>query len=82
MKVKSLSRVRLSATPWTVAFQVPPSMEFSRQDYWSGLPYPPPGDLPDPGIEPGLLHYKQMLYHLRHQGSQAWRVRAIQRLGG
>ena len=82
VKVKSLSRVRLSATPWTVAFQVPPSMEFSRQDYWSGLPYPPPGDLPDPGIEPGLLHYKQMLYRLRHQGSQAWRVRAIQRLGG
>ena len=82
VKVKLLSRVRLFATPWTVAFQVPPSMEFSRQDYWSGLPYPPPGDLPYPGIEPGLLHYKQMLYHLRHQGSQAWKVRAIQRLGG
>ena len=40
------------ATPWTVAHQVPPSMGFSRQEYWSGLPFPSPGDLPDPGIEP------------------------------
>ena len=48
-----LSRVRLFATPWTVAHQAPPSMEFSRQEYWSGLPFPSPGDLPDPGIEPG-----------------------------
>ena len=47
------SRVRLSAIPWTVAYQVPPSMGFSRQEYWSGLPFPSPGDLPDPGIEPG-----------------------------
>ena len=52
-KMKSLSRVLLFATPWTVAYQAPPSMEFSRQEYWSGLPYPSPGDLPDPGIEPG-----------------------------
>ena len=49
--MKSLSRVRLSATPWTVAYQAPPSMEFSNQVYWSGLPFPFPGDLPDPGIE-------------------------------
>ena len=42
-----------SATPWTVAPQVPPSMGFSRQEYWNGLPYHSPGDLPDPGIEPG-----------------------------
>ena len=41
-----------SATPWTVARQAPPSMGFSRQEYWSGLPFPSPGDLPDPGIEP------------------------------
>ena len=41
----------LSATPWTVAHQAPLSMGFSRQEYWSGLPCPPPGDLPDPGIE-------------------------------
>ena len=41
-----------SATPWTVASQAPLSMEFSRQEYWSGLPFPSPGDLPDPRIEP------------------------------
>ena len=52
MKVKSLSHVQLFATPWTVAYQAPPSMGFSRQEYWSGLPLPSPGDLPDPGIEP------------------------------
>ena len=51
-KVKSLSRVRLFATQWTVAHQAPLSMGLSRQEYWSGLPYPPPGDLPDPGINP------------------------------
>ena len=50
--VKLLSRVRLFATPWTVAYQAPPSRGFSRQEYWSGLPFPSPGDLPDPGIEP------------------------------
>ena len=53
VKVKLLSRVRLSATPWTVAYQVPPSMGFSRQEYWSGVPFPSPGDLPNPGIKPG-----------------------------
>ena len=47
----SLSRVRLFATPWTVAYQAPPSMGFSRQEYWSGLPFPSPGNLPNPGIE-------------------------------
>ena len=47
------SRVRLFATPWTVAHQDPLSMGFSRQEYWSGLPFPPPGDLPDPEMEPG-----------------------------
>ena len=53
VKVKSLSHVRLFATLWTVAYQALPSMEFSRQEYWSGLPFPSPGDLPDPGIELG-----------------------------
>ena len=52
VKVKSLSHIRLFATPWTVAYQTPQSMEFSRQEYWSGLPSPSPGDLPNPGIEP------------------------------
>jgi len=50
--VKSLSPVRLFVTPWTVAYQAPQSVEFSRQEYWSGLPFPSPGDLPNPGIEP------------------------------
>ena len=50
--MKLLSRVRLFATPWTVAYQASPSMGFSRQEYWSGVPLPSPGDLPDPGIEP------------------------------
>ena len=53
MKVKLLSCVRLFATPWTVAYQAPQSMEFSREEYWSGLPYPSPGDLPHPQIKPG-----------------------------
>ena len=51
--VHLLSHVQLFATPWTVAYQAPPSMGFSRQEYWSGLPFPSPGDLPNPGIEPG-----------------------------
>ena len=53
MKVKSLSRVQLSATPWTIAHQAPLSMGFPRQEYWNGLPFSSPGDLPDPGLEPG-----------------------------
>ena len=52
-EVKSLSHVQFFATPWTVAHQAPPSMEFSREEYCSGLPFPSPGDLPNPGIEPG-----------------------------
>ena len=52
-KVNLLSRVRLFSTLWTVAYQAPPSMGFSRREYWSGLPFPSPGDLPHPGIEPG-----------------------------
>ena len=53
VKVKSFSRVRLFVTPWTVAYQAPQSMEFSRQEYWSGLPFHSPGDLPNPGIKSG-----------------------------
>ena len=53
VKVNSLSHVRLFATPWTVAYQALSSMGFSRQECWSGLPFPSPGDLPDPGIKPG-----------------------------
>ena len=53
VKVKSLGHVRLFATLWTVAYQASLSIGFSRQGYWSGLPFPSPGDLPNPGIEPG-----------------------------
>ena len=52
VKVKSLSRVRLFPIPWTVAYQAPLSMGFSRQGYWSGLPFHFPRDLPNPGIKP------------------------------
>ena len=51
-ETKSLSCVRLFVTPWTVAHQTSPSMEFFSQEYWSGLPFPSPGGLPNPGIEP------------------------------
>ena len=50
--MKLLGRVRLFATPRTVAYQALPSMGFSRQEYWSGFPFPSPEDLPDPGVEP------------------------------
>ena len=53
MKVESLSRVRPFAITWAVAYQAPPSTGFSRQEYWSGLPFPSLEDLPNPGIEPG-----------------------------
>ena len=53
VKMKVLSLVRVFATPWTIACQAPPSMGFPREEYWNGLPFPSPGDLPDPGIEPG-----------------------------
>ena len=62
------SCIRLFETLWTVVCQAPLSMGFSRQEYWSGLPFPSPGDLPSPGIKPGSLHCSQILYHLSHQG--------------
>ena len=69
-----------SATPWTVALQAPLSMGFSRQEYWSGLPCPPPGDLPDPGMK-FLSHVscigQQVLYQLCHLGSMNNNERGI-----
>ena len=53
VKVIAAQSLSNSATSWTIASQAPLSMEFSRQEYWSGLPHPSPGDLPDPGIKPG-----------------------------
>ena len=66
---ESLSHVQLFATPWTVAHQAPLSLEFSRQEYWSGLPCPAPGDLPNPGVEPRSLACQWILSCLSHQGS-------------
>ena len=57
------------ATPWTVACQAPLSMEFSRQKYWSGLPFPFSGIFPTQGSNPGLLHCRQILSRQSHQGS-------------
>ena len=67
-KVKSLSHVWLFATPWTVAYKAPLSMGFSRQEYWSGLPFLQ-GIFLTQGSNPGLPHCRQTLYHLSHQGS-------------
>ena len=63
-----ISHVLLFVTPWTVAYQAPLSMGFSRQGYWSGLPFPSPWYLPNQGIEPRSPAF-QALYHLNHQGS-------------
>ena len=63
MKCKSLSRVRLFAIPWTIQ-----SMEFSKAEYWSGQPFPSPGDLPNPGIEPRSPTLQAILYQLSHKG--------------
>ena len=65
-RVCVLSCVRLFATPWTIACQALLSMGFSRQEYWSSLPFSPPVDLPDPGIKARYLHCKQILYSLSH----------------
>ena len=63
MVVLLLSHVRLFVTPWTVACQAPLSMEFSRQEYWSGVPFPSPGDIPNPGIKtrPPMLRAHSLL---------------------
>ena len=75
--MKLLSHVQLFVTPWNVAYQAPLSMGFSRQEYWSGLPFPSPGDLLDPGFEPGLPHWRQTLYRLSHQGSPKMNIMGI-----
>ena len=62
---QSLSYVRLFATSWNIAPQALLFMEFSRQEQWSGQPFPSPEDLPNPGTEPNLLNWRQILYHLK-----------------
>ena len=88
VKVKLLSRVLLIVTPWTVPYQVPLSVEFSRQEYWSGLSFPSPGDLPNQGIEPWeyiiLAIYPSWtargLRDKNHQPRNPWRHPASQEL--
>ena len=70
-KVKLLSHVWLFVTPWTVAHQAPLSVGFSRQEYWSGLPFPSPGIFLTQGSNPGLPHCRQMLYCLSHRASSS-----------
>ena len=69
-KCRSVSRVRLFATHCTVTYQAPPFMGFSRQECWSGLPFPSPRDLPTQESNPGLPHCRQTLYRLSHQASR------------
>ena len=61
-------RIQLFSNLWTIAHQSPLSIEFSRQEYWSGLPCPSPGDLPDARFKPSILHYRQILYRLSYLG--------------
>ena len=79
MKGCVLSHVQLFAITWTIASQAPLSMEFSRWEYWSGLPFPSPGYVPDPGFEPMSLPSscigRKILYQLSHQGRQSkWKL--------
>ena len=66
------SHVQLCVALWTVAHQAPLSVGFSRQEYWSGLPFPSPGIFSTQGSNLGLLHCRQILYHLSHQGSPSY----------
>ena len=76
MRAKLLSRVQLFLTLWTVAFQAPVSMGFSRQEYWSGLPCPSLGDLPDPGIEPASRMFPALVGGFSTT-SAAWEAREV-----
>ena len=77
MCVCLVSRVQLFATLWTVAHQAPLSLGFSRQEYWSGLPFPPPGDVPDPGTEPASPMFPVMQVDslmLSHRGKPSTKL--------
>ena len=77
---ESLSCVWLFVTPWTVAHQAPLSMEFSRQEYWSGLPFASPGDLPDPGMEPASPALQADSSPLSQQGSPSLLILTLTRI--
>ena len=70
-----------SATPWTVAYQASPSMGFSRQEYWGGLPFPSPGDLPNPGTEPGSPALQTDAWPSEPPGKSLWTSSVLQRKG-
>ena len=74
VKVKLLSHVQLFGNPWTIAYQPPPSIGFSRQEYWNGLPFPSPGDLPNPGIDPGSLALQTDALPSEPPGKLYWRM--------
>ena len=76
MCAQSLSCVQIFVTPWTVACQAPLSMGFSRQEYWSRVPFPPPGDLPDPGIKLESPALAGRFFPLSHPGSPMRNPRA------
>ena len=75
LKLKSLSRVRLFATPWMIAHQAPLSMGFSRQEYWSGCHFLLQEIFPTQGLNPGFPHCRQTLYPLNHQGKSRWTLK-------
>ena len=77
VKVKLLSHVWLFVTPWTVAYQDPQSMGFSRQEYWSGLPFLLQGIFPTQGSNPGLPYFRQTLYCLSYQGSPRYHFTGV-----
>ena len=84
-RIKLLTCVRLFETPWTVTHQAPLSKEFSRQEHWSGSPFPSPGwemgrIFPNQGSNLGLLHCRQILYHLSHQATLKRRIFLLQRM--
>ena len=84
MKVKSLGCVRLFAAPWTLAYQARLSIEFSRQEHWSVLPFPSPADLPNPRIEPGApaLQADSLLTELQGKPKvTVRRVKVFKKLG-
>ena len=76
MKVQSLSCLTL-CDPMDVARQALLSMEFSRREYWSGLPFLSPGDIPNPQTEPCLPHCRQILYHLSHKGEESYKSKTL-----
>ena len=76
MHEQSLSRVQLFVIPWTVGHQAPLSLEFSGQEYWSGLPFPLPGDLPNPGIKPASPALAGRLFTTEPPGKPLISIRA------